>query len=167
MVKNKPLNALSPFSDHGRYLPSGTVIEVGLTGERMVILMPCEHMPKDPAPEITGQKYLARTTTNSKTPITECEFKVVYAPDNLRESELIKPGTVVRVNLTEELVAVLAPCPHEDSDPEFQFTGQKYLVRMSNKKKRTVMACEISVPTFSDTPTTSSTNVLVRPRPSL
>lgn len=167
MVKNKPLNALSPFSDHGKYLPSGTVIEVALTGERLTLLMPCEHMPKDPPPEVTGQKYLARTNTNSKTPITECEFKVVYAPDNLKESELIKPGTIVKVNLTEELVAVLAPCPHEDNDPEFEFTGQKYLVRTGNKKKRTVMACEISMPTQPAQPATSSANILMRPRPSL
>ncbi len=167
MVKNKPLNALSPFPEPAHHLKSGTIIEIALTGEKLTVLMPCEHLPKDPPPEITGQKYLARTATNSKTPITECEFKVIAEPKNMKDAEIIKSGTIVRLNLTEELLVVLAPCPHEINDPDSQYTGQKYLVRAGNKKKRTVMACEISTLPQVTVPSATASNTLTPARTSL
>ena len=130
-------------------LAAGTIVQVNLTGELLALLKPCDHLPRDPSKEFSGQKYLARTTDHAKTPITECEFKVIAAPNNERSGELLAPGTTVKVNLTGELLAILGPCFHEESDPEFRYTGQKYVARTADRKKKTVMACEISV--HSDT----------------
>ena len=130
-------------------LDPGTIVEVKLTGEKVTILKPCEHLPRDPQREFSGQKYLARTASHSKSPLTECEFTVVSRPNNERNKSVLSPGTTVRVNLTGELLAILAPCVHEDSDPEFKYTGQKYVVRTADRRKKTIMACEIT--TVSDT----------------
>lgn len=75
-----------------------------------------------------------------------------------KKSSLFTPGTIVVLNLTGEKLAILQPCDHEQGDPDPAYSGQKYLTRTIEHKKKPVFACEVSVvsETLRSTPSSAA-----------